>query len=97
MEWRQGFTPKEHFEMDMQSRLLIDQHAWQAEQSLLADKRHDQSMKIAMDSMKTAMRGAYLGAIATILASALAVWATFKGQSPPPTVNVVIPPASATK
>lgn len=84
--------------MDTQSRLMIDQHAWQAEQSRLADVRHSESMKIATDSTKTAMRAAYLGAISTIVAAVIAVWATVKWpSSPPPAQNVVLPPASDTK
>ncbi|MEK6261313.1 MAG: hypothetical protein AABP62_22155 [Planctomycetota bacterium] len=92
VQWQQGFSPREHMEMDMQSRLLADQQVWQAEQAKLADSRHAESMKIATDSAKTAMRGAYLGAgaaiVSTLLAALLA--ALFVNQ-PPPVINVQLP------
>ena len=100
--WKQGLTPKEHFDMAISEQMIVEQRRWQADQAKLADDRHAESMRIATEGVVAANRGvvtanngARLSAGSAILAALIAAGVSLWPSKPVPTiapiVNVVIP------
>ena len=73
-EWNQGLSPKEHLEMAISEKLLVEQRLWQANETKLAEERHRESIMIANRSVNMATAGALCGAVATLVAGTMAIW-----------------------
>lgn len=67
-EWMPGLSPQDHREHVMQMAVEESRRVWERKQEKLAHKRHVQSLKMANKSMYMGLFGAFLGALATLLA-----------------------------
>lgn len=87
-DWRPGYSPREHQQMldekwkrEQEAAQRREMNEFQAKQSALADRRHQESLR---SSMFTSLLAAALGAGATLLAVKV-------GTPPQPIINVVVP------
>jgi hypothetical protein len=84
MEWQQGFTPKEHFEMNLlqkererQDQRDKDDREWRTAQAEQAHRWHQEDMALARESMRTGIRTSLLAAIIGFVAAIVAVLLTW--------------------
>ncbi len=77
-KWEQGFTPKEHAEMDLIERDKARQDArdesarqFQAAQAELADQRHNQALQAASDRESANQSGQWKRTVVTLIAGGL--------------------------
>jgi hypothetical protein len=99
VKWQQGYSPREHRDMQISQALLDSQQKWQAEQARLSDERHQQSLAVAVAGNKgnvwSNLVAGIIGAVATLAAvwvgSHLAGNDAKPPSPPPPTVNVQPP------
>ena len=75
-QWRQGFTPKEHAEMDDRKRerdwqreMAKEDRKWREDQASLAEERHNESMRTAS---RVSLLSAVIGFAAALAAVVLA-------------------------
>lgn len=52
MEWRPGFSPKEHAEIEMQHLVEESRRLWEEKQAIENDKRHRETIDIALRGIK---------------------------------------------
>lgn len=102
-DWQQGFTPKEHREMELaaeqrrwQQRESESQRQWQLDQETKADQRHTESLKVANAAANKAVWSALIGAAIGAGATLGAVQITKTDPQPavPQMQALPTPPAS---
>lgn len=75
-EWRQGFTPKEHSEMAMHDLAESNRRIWEEKQALLTEKRHRQTMRMAIKGIRRASRDSRWNTIMAVICGVLGAAAT---------------------
>jgi hypothetical protein len=99
-QWEQGFTPKEHADMDMIERQQVRQDArdaaareFQAAQAALADQRHRETLEAAADREGKSQTAQWLRTIVALIVGGVFTLVAGWLRSSPQSQQSITPPA----